>query len=248
MPDTYASENQNSEDGKLPPLPSEKELSSFTNQQLQSFISWVARGFTKELGQYSGGDTWVKYFKLDSLRSIAPQPPRGQEMAAQQQQPTETISQRSEDAIRDVVGRMDSIQKDNQYQTVTNTWGFKALHAALLEASRPPEDRAASVLRGQTEILNKALERVSTGDSWRRHLEIDSLQRLANEKDPGRDQNVDKIAEKFDRVARNPEYQAIVQLPGFEGVYSSLRTLTDGREPASAAQREPPPPAATEVR
>lgn len=256
MPDTYTSEaentaNESSEQGKLPPMPTEKELSGFTNQQLQSFISWVARGFTKELGQFSSGDTWVKYFKLDNLRSIAPQPPGGQQpggqqmVAAQEQQP---ISQQHEDIIRDVLNRIDTVQRDSQYQTVTNTWGFKALQVALQEASRPPEERAAGVLRGQTEMLNKALDRVSTGESWRRHLEIGSLQNIANEKDPGRDQNLDKIVQKFDQVAQNPEYQAIVQLPGFEGVYGTLRSLTEDRGPAASAKREPPPPAETEVR
>ena len=58
-------------EGKLPPIPASKELAQFTDQQLRSFIAWVANGFTRELGQFSTGDTWVKYFRLDDLKALA---------------------------------------------------------------------------------------------------------------------------------------------------------------------------------
>ena len=149
--------------GKLPPLPTNKELASFTNQQLNSFIAWVARGYSRELGQFSTGDTWVKYFKLDNLRALAPQPPAGTIAA----QPPETPTARSRSLDKEVLERMDSVLQKNEYQTVTNAWGFKALRAALKEVSRPADERTVTVLKGQAEMLNKSLERVSTGDGWR---------------------------------------------------------------------------------
>jgi hypothetical protein len=237
-------EDQSSGEGQLPPMPTEKELSGFTNQQLQSFIAWVSRGFTKELGQFNNGDTWVKYFKLDNLRDIAPQPPRAAVAAGA----TETISPKNENLIDAVLSRMESTAKSNEYRTITDTWGFKALHVALQEASRPADERAASVLTAQTEMLNKSLERVSTGERWRKHLEIDNLEKIAKTRKLGSDENLDEITTIFERVAQNPEYQVITQLPGFEGVYSSLRSLSAEREPQSSAKRVPPPPQATETR
>ena len=69
-----------------------------------------------------------------------------------------------------------------------------------------------------------------------RHLEIDSLEQVTNDKNIASNENVERIAAKFDRVVQNPEYQAITQLPGFQGVYSSLHELTEGRQPQSTAQ------------
>ena len=154
--------------GKLPPLPTNKELASFTNQQLNSFIAWVARGYSRELGQFSTGDTWVKYFKLDNLRALAPQPPAGTIAA----QPPETPTARSRSLDKEVLERMDSVLQKNEYQTVTNAWGFKALRAALKEVSRPADERTVTVLKGQAEMLNKSLERSLdrrwlAGDIWR---------------------------------------------------------------------------------
>jgi hypothetical protein len=247
MNSTYAqtsNEDQGDTEDKLPPVPTEKELAGFTDQQLYSFIAWVANGFEKELGQFNTGDTWVKYFQLDNLRSLAPKPPRG---TVAQQTPTGSIVG-NQNLVSDVLNRLDTAAKNDQYRTIAETWGFKALQTALKEASRPTEERAVGVLKGQTEILNKSLERVSTGDSWRKHLEIDSLQQLVTDKNIAANENVDKIAEKFDRVVKNPEYQSIVQLPGFQGVYSSLHQLADGRQPESSAARRTPPPPESETR
>jgi hypothetical protein len=180
----------------------------------------------------------VKYFELENLRAVAPQPPRG----SAGQQPPQTISAKSESLFDKVLNRMKSVEQNSDYSAVTDTWGFKALHAALEEASRPAEERIATVLQTQTEVLNKSLEQVSTGDGWRKHLEIDELQKLAQQKNISSDDQVEKIATKFERIARNPEYEAIVQLPGFQEVYSSLRSLDDGRETTSSAKREPSPP------
>jgi hypothetical protein len=140
---------------------------------------------------------------------------------------------------------MDTAEKNDEYKMITGSWGFQALQVALKEAARSSEEREPGVLKGQAEILAKSLERVSTGDGWRKHLEIDSLQKLADQKDAGSSDEFQKIAARYDRVAQNPEYQAISQLPGFGGVYGTLHKMMDGQQTPTTANRAPNPPEET---
>ena len=94
------------------------------------------------------------------------------------------------------------------------------------------------VLKGQAEVLDKSLERLSTGEGWRKHLELDSLAKLADEKNLQSNEEVQRIEDRFNQVMRNPEYQAIAQLPGFNGVYSTLHKLTEGKQYPSTAKKE----------
>jgi hypothetical protein len=137
---------------------------------------------------------------------------------------------------------MDTSASNDEYKVITSSWGFQTLQAALKEAARPSDEREPGVLKGQAEILDKSLERVSTGDGWKKHLEIDALQKLADRKDAGSSDEIQKIAARYDRVAQNPEYQAISQLPGFGGVYSTLHKMMDGQQTPATANRAPNPP------
>jgi hypothetical protein len=246
--DSGEESGENSEDNqgeeKQPPIPTSKEVARFTDQQLQSFISWTANGFTQELGQYQSGDTWVKYFRLADLKALAPRAPGGMAnaTATANAQPSESISKKSKNVIEDVSERMEKTAKNDEYKRITETWGFQSLQVALKEAARSSEERQPDVLKGQAEILAKSLERVSTGDGWRKHLEIDTLQKIADEKDAGSSDDLKKIANRFDRVAQNPEYQAISQLPGFGGVYGTLHKMMEGEQSQSTANRSPNPP------
>ena len=140
--------------GKLPPIPTTTELARLTDQQLQSFIAWAANGFSRELGQYDTGNTWIKYFHLDDLKGLAPHPPASATAGA-----SATGAPKAENILEDVLARMDSASKNDQYKTITGTWGFQALHAALYEAVKTPDARAPDVLKGQAEMLSKSLER-----------------------------------------------------------------------------------------
>jgi hypothetical protein len=226
--------------GQLPPLPSSKELARFTDRQLQNFIAWAANGYTRELAQYSTGNTWVKYFRLDDLKALAPNAPG----AAPKQMP-DIASAKSRNVIDEVLDRLDSASKNDEYKTITNSWGFQALQVALKEASKSPEERGPGVLKGQAEVLSNSLKQLSTGDSWRKHLEIDTIEKLADQKDLQSNEDLQKITERFDKVTRNPEYQAIAQLPGFTGVYSTLHKLSDGEQHPSTARKVPSPPEET---
>lgn len=219
---------------RLPPIPTSQELAGMTEQQLQSFIAWIARGFTRELGQFGTGETWVKYFRLNDLRALAPRPPRGDETS--QTSARTTVADR--DIMEEVMTRVDSASKNSEYQAVTSLWGFKALSAALHEASRSPEQRVAGVLKAQTEMFSKSLARLSTGDGWRKHLEIDSLQKAAENPSLKSSEDIERLATRFDRVAQNPEHQPIAQLPGFQGIRSALHEVIDGGQPRATAKRE----------
>jgi hypothetical protein len=240
QPDQQYAQDQQTQD-QLPPMPTSKELSRFTDQQLQSFIAWVANGFTRELKQFGTGDTWVIYFRLNDLKAFAPNAPG----AAADAQASDIATKKSRNVIDDVLNRMDSASKNDEYKSVTNTWGFQALHVALKEANQSPDERGPAVLKGQAEVLSKSLDNLSTGEGWRKHLDIDAIEKLADKKKLESNDEIKGIAEKFEHVSRNHEYQAIAQLPGFYGVYSTLNKIVGGKETQSTAKRDPSPPEKT---
>ena len=221
-----------------PPIPTSKELARFTDQQLQTFIARSANDFIRELGRFSTGDTWVDYFRLNDLKALASSAPgEGATM-----QDSSSGNPRGRSVIDTVLNRIASTEKNSEYEAVTSTWGFQALHAALKEAARSPDEREIGVLKGQAEVLDKSLERISTGEGWRKHLELESLTKLADQKSLRSNEETQRIEDRFDQVMRNPEYQAIVQLPGFSGVYGTLHQLTEGKQIPSTAKKAPERP------
>lgn len=219
-----------------PPLPTDEELAGMTNEQLQSFIVWLARGFGRELGQFNTGDSWVKYFELNQLQSP---PSQVSTATTTNAEPASASLSISSNVISDALAQMDFVSKDAQYKMISSTWGFKALQTALHEASRPPEERTASFLRAQAKMLNTALSQISTGDHWRSHLELGNIEKLSQQKNIPPDVDLAKISQKFDIVAETAAYRMIAQLPGFQGVQTTLRDLNEGRQLAGTAKREP---------
>lgn len=242
--DQYAQGGEQNQ-GQLPPLPTADQLSKFTERQLQSFIAWVANGYTRELGQFDTGNTWVNYFRLNDLKSLAPMPPRMAQAQPQAGQAPNLESEQSKNVINDVLRKMDSTAGNEQFKSIADTWGFKALQLALREAEKSPKDRDPVVLKGQADMLSKALSNVSTGDGWRKFLDIDTINRIADQRNIQANDETKRITQKFDEVVRNPEYQSITQLPGFGGVYSVLHKIEGSQEPAATATRVPSPPEAT---
>jgi hypothetical protein len=94
-------------------------------------FAWISQGFARELIHFATGDSWAKYFALTELQSAALRAPKGAII------------------VNDIRARLDFASKNSEYKTVANTGGFKALLSALREASRPPEERPATILRAQ---------------------------------------------------------------------------------------------------
>lgn len=227
----FAGENR----GVLP-LATDEELGGFTNQQLDSFIAQISREFARELGQLNTRESWVTYFELGDLQSGAPQTPT--ETISNAQPDAATVN-RNQKVVNEVLARLDSTSKDTEFKIVSDSWGFKALQRALREASRPLEERNATVLRAQAKLLNDSLATISTGNDWRTHLKIGNIEQLSQQETISRSENLEEITRRFDGVVQNPTYQMIVQLPGFQGVYRGLHDLKEVRQPQSVARREP---------
>jgi hypothetical protein len=237
-PEEEPAETVQQTENKLPPIPTEKDLARLTDEQLDSFIAWVANGFAQELGQFSTGDTWVKYFDLNGLKTMSPSPPTKEGVA---QGPS---GMHNKGMLADVLKRMDLVSRNDEYQSVASLWGFKALNAALNEATKPSDERRPGVVRGQAEMLSQALKRLPTGESWQKFLDLGTLEKISSSEDL-KSNEISDIAKRFDSVARNSEYRSIAQLPGFGGIHSTLHKIGEGREVESTAKR--PVPAAPET-
>ena len=101
----------------------------------------------------------------------------------------------------------------------------------------PPSD---SVLAAAAAALDGALDGVTTGAGWKKHLEVGELEKIsggAESAESSSSQRLETILAKFDAVAENPQYRVIAELDGFDATRGALQRYInragDRRRPAS---------------
>lgn len=86
-------------------------------------------------------------------------------------------------------------------------------------------------------MLDRDLNRLPTGDSWRRYLRITDLRRLAATSPDGLDATaraqLQEILTRFDRVSRDPKYRDISERPAFQAMRGSLQKFVEEQTLAS---------------
>jgi hypothetical protein len=227
----YAQANQEAlvQQDQPPPLPTAKDFAKFTDEQLRAFIGWVATGFIKELGQYKTGETWVVYFRLNELKTL------DTSSSTATAKTGETVAAVGPLTFKDVLANLDSASQNEEYKMIGDLWGFKALHLAMQEVVKSGDQRMPGVLKGQAEILSKSLAGIPNGEGWIKYLDLQTLEKLNADEIIKSNEQLPKIAAKFDSAANNPGFKIVTQLPGFQGIHDTLRKLSVGLPP-------PPPP------
>jgi hypothetical protein len=219
-----------------PPLPTAGEVRRMSDEQLAGLLGMASDGYSRELGDYKNGETWQKYFKLAEIIEIV----------KTKSNPPDAASRTT---LVEVLKRMDSAAQNAQYETITNCWGFKAIQTGLREYTLLPKQRSAHLLESNLQRLSATLDGITSGEGWKKHLQIEELEKLV-QKDAAGDApagelgqprpqpELRKILAKFDAVAGNPQYQVIAELDGFTATQAGLQRY----QSAMQAERPVPPP------
>lgn len=112
----------------------------------------------------------------------------------------------------------------------------------------PSRDEVASLspyeqqtlLRKAVQSLDEAFDRIETGAGWQKHLQTDELGGglwcgKSISPDAKKRAETAAIADRFDEVAGNSEYQGVSQLWGFQTIRAALREYAN--EPVELSKR-----------
>jgi hypothetical protein len=222
-----------------PPVPTAGQLGRMSDEQLADLIRGTGERYQEELDGFTTGDTWKKYFKLPEIIEIA------------KKSKTNPPDAESRTTLVQVRKRMDSASAKAEYADLTKSWAFKTLHAGMNEYSLSPSERAGHLLAVQVQELGESLDNVSTGEGWKKYLQIDALGKLADKAEaddalPGK--RLEKILAKFDAVKQNPQYQAVAELNGFASTHAGLQRYIQALQPDRSEKAAlPPAPAEAET-
>jgi hypothetical protein len=219
-----------------PPVPTAGQVSRFGDEQLAGLLIVSSNVFSKDLDNFTTGASWKKYFKLDEVQELAKKPKPANFDAA-----TKTL-------LAEVLKRLDTASKNADYNAITNSWGFKSLQVGLREYALPTKERQGHLLVASLQKLSESLGTVTTGEGWKKHLQVEELGKIAE--NPGPDdtlnKRLEKILAKFDAVAQNSQYKVIAELEGFAAVQAGLQRYINALEadttaPAAAPSATPAP-------
>jgi hypothetical protein len=216
-----------------PPLPTAGQVGRMSDEQLVGLLRVASEGYARELDDYKNGETWKKYFKLAEIGDILKTKGNSPDAA-------------SRTTLAEVLKRLDSSAKNAEYETLTKSWGFKALQIGLREYTLPQKERLAHSLNANLQIMNDSLANVTTGEGWKKHLQIEELGKLAENAggdDASTGKRLEKILAKFDAVAQDSQYQVVAELNGFAATRADLQRYINALQSEQKVAVPPPPPA-----
>ena len=115
----------------------------------------------------------------------------------------------------------------------------------------PPKQRLGNLLSANLQKISDSLDGVTTGEGWKKHLQIEELGKLAENtgaNDASQGKRLEKILAKFDAVAQNSQYQLIAELDGFAATRADLQRYINALQADQPGQTpSPPPPAAIDT-
>jgi hypothetical protein len=224
-----------------PPVPTAGQVGRMSDGQLAGLLRAATEEYSRELDGYTNGETWKKYFKLTEILEIAKK--------SQPNPPDAAVRT----TVAEVVKRMDSAAKNAEYDAIAKPWGFKTLQVGLREYALPLKERLGHLLSANLQKIGESLDGVTTGEGWKKHLQIEELGKLAENagaNDASQGKRLEKILAKFDAVAQNSQYQVIAELDGFAATRADLQRYINALQADQPGQTPspPPPPAVDTVR
>jgi hypothetical protein len=224
------------------------ELLHMDDRLLRSVARAASADFDRWLSGIPAGEVWRKHFESREI----------QEALASDVDALLTPAER--EVTERILGIFDQAVANADLNEITSVPSARTLHAALRELATHPDQRLLRQLSMSARNLNRSLAAVNTGVSWQRYLALPDGVIAAADRPPGDaepPQELDplelgEILERYDNVARSPEYQAIASIPEFQATHRRLTEMVnpppDAPPPVPTAVAEELPPPELETR
>ncbi len=206
--------NDDEEAEQEPVLPTPGQLARLSDTQLRELIGYAAADYIAELDALSTGDGWKKYFKLADLKAHADSKPTG------------PISEETRAMINAVAAKMATAQQKSEYETITNSNPYKVLLMALQEYGQPAVVRTGHHLTAIAKFLGQNLDAVSTGEGWKKYLQLDYLVKVGESGSALDKKSIEKLEKAlaaFDTVRTTPDYKVVAEVKGFDAAQAALQ-------------------------
>lgn len=187
-------------------VPSADQLSEIPDPPMRDLLLEALNRFDRELNDLTTGDQWKKHLQTSTIGTLL----------TEKEGPPNTATR---ERLRRIAGSFDDLARDSKYRQVTDMWGFKTLRVGLKVYSAEPEFKLRRQIAGASSALERALESVDTGESWKSHLRLSHLRSLGETNDSNRAARIEEltaIGERFDKVAGNEDYSMIYTKAGFQ--------------------------------
>jgi hypothetical protein len=224
-------------------IPSEAEVAQMSARQQRAYLRRALARLDEELDELSTGASWKTFLQTSDLgRALWSGP---------ESEPLPDADTRVR--LRTVAERFARVAQQPQFRAVGGLAGFQLVHAVLPEYATGEVERSQRSLRTASAALVDSLGRLNTGPGWKAHLQTDELHRLGRQADPPQPADTEilrGIAEKFAKVAANPDYRQIAGAAGFAASRAAVERLVKAHEEEQAALAKRgagPPPARPEA-
>jgi len=236
------------------PVPTADETAAMAGVEVRGLLLFAVDRFNEELNGISTGSGWRDYLRVEKLRELVPAPPTAPPAPGEELPADPPITPPAQQELAGILQRFDETAANPEYGQISGMWGFQTIQVTLRELLVPPVERLHKQLKLSAEFLEADLQEIETAASWIAHLKIADLKRLATVRPQDfsiadRRQMEEMIA-TFDRVAADPAYQTISDLPGFRMASHVMRAYltqlnpTDSpANPQEAPENVPVPPA-----
>ncbi len=237
---------QATEEPESMPVPTAAEAAAMAGVEVRGLLLFAVDRLKDELNGVSTGDGWRDYLQLDELRRIVPAPPTAPPAPGEEIPADPPITPPAYQELTGILRRFDQTAANAEYGQISGMWGFQTIQVTLRELLVPPVERLHKQLKLSAEFLESDLQQIETGASWIAHLKTADLKRLATVRPQDFSstdrQQLEDVISTFDRVAGDPSYRMISDLPGFRMASHVMRAYLDQLTPRAARAGAPPAP------
>ena len=205
-----------------PPAPTEDELAGMPGIELRGLLLYSIDRLYEEPGSLSTGAGWQSYLQIAELQRLVPPPtlaPAPPDATTPETTSEPMIDESNRKKLTEILQTYDSVQKNAEYQQISQLWGFATTRAALREFLIPPGQRLRNQLSLSVELLGEELQQFGTGATWSKFLKLADAKRIAaiRPTDVSADdrKQLQSIVSVFDSTTADPRYRMISELLGF---------------------------------
>ena len=175
-----------------------------------------AEALDQQLQRIAPKKGWQHYLALETLRSISP---------ASDYPASENVV----DELQPILSTFQSVTSNKQYAVITQLPEFNVLSSSLREYLTPVRDRQRQELLFYLELLKEELRTYPNGERWVGYfiLPVETQPDTKDDQDPMSGKQLRNTLDRFEEIAKSPEYARVASLPAFQTAHSALVAFSE---------------------